>query len=106
MDPWNCLLESLFMGKLDEQIPKVFTVNSGSVWLKTDQTFVFFLNKSKCVAKAYHLEIIQLGEGILTHRYKRILGKRIDCFISETERKLDEKRYTSMEYLKVVAHVT
>ena len=55
--------------------------------------------------KRFHLEIIQLGEGILTRRYKRQSSKRIDRYISEAEQKL-EGRYTSMEYLKVVAHVT
>ena len=69
-------------------------------------SFWYVLNILKSVGKTYHLEIIQLCEGILTHRYKRKSSKRIDCYISEAERKLEEKRYTSMEYSKVVAHVT
>ena len=56
-------------------------------------SFWYFLNKLKSVAKAYHLEIIELGEGILTYRYKRQSNKRIDRYISEAEQKLEEGSY-------------
>ena len=42
----------------------------------------------------------------MTRRYKRKSSKIIDRYISEAEQKLQEERYTSMDFLKVVAHVT
>ena len=83
-----------------------FHSNFGKRMAQKRPNFWYFLNKLKSVAKAYHLKIIQLGEGILTRRYRRQSSKRIDRFIGEAEQKLEEGRYTSMEYLKVVAHVT
>ena len=80
--------------------------NFGKRMAQKRPNFWYFLNKLKSVAKASHLEIIQLGQGILTRRYKRKSSKIIDRYISEAEQKLQEERYTSMEFLKVVAHVT
>ena len=83
-----------------------FHRNFGKRMAQKRPNFWYFLKKLKSVAKAYHLEVIQLGKGILSRRYKRQSSKRIDRYISEAEQKLEEGRYTSMEYLKVVAHVT
>ena len=46
-----------------------FHSNFGKRMAQKRSNFWYFLNKLKSVAKAYHLEIIQLGEGILTRRY-------------------------------------
>ena len=77
-----------------------FHSNFGKRMARKRLNFWYFLNKLKVVAKASHLEIIQLGQGILTRRYKRKSSKIIDRYISEAEQKLQEERYRSMEFLK------
>ena len=67
--------------------------------------FWFFLFKLKSVGKAYQLEANQLTEGILTRRYRRIMSKASDKFISEAEGKLATGRYTAQEFLQIVSHV-
>ena len=85
---------------------KGFHSNVGKRMAQKRPIFWYFLTKLKSVAKAYHLETIQLGEGILTRQYKRQSSKRVDRYISKAEQKVEEGRYTSLEYSKVVAHVT
>ena len=75
-----------------------FHSNFGKRLAQNRSNFWYFLNKLKSVAKAYHLEIIQLGEGILTRRYKRQSSKRKDRYISEAEQNLEEGRIPAWNF--------